>query len=148
MILSCLQEKKKKEKKRKETKTKSNFSKYQIQNKLQETIPMLLLKQRLGDASITLLLRNKTFSFPVCILINCNALQEEGKNYFLTLKIHSTQNRSALHAMWVRVSAIPLQSSPSCLTPTFNNCHLGQNNTRNSNTLRGQQPPDQARRAL
>lgn len=43
---------------------------------------MLLLKQALGDASITLLLRNKVFSSPVCIVINCNALQEEGKNYF------------------------------------------------------------------
>lgn len=51
---------------------------------------MLLPKQTLGDSSITLLLRNKVFSSPGCTVINSNALQEEGKNYFLTLKMCST----------------------------------------------------------
>lgn len=51
---------------------------------------MLPLKQTRGDARITLLPRNKIFSSPVCTLINCNGLKEEGNSYFLTLKIYST----------------------------------------------------------
>jgi len=61
---------------------------------------MLLLKQTLGDSSIALLLRNKIFSSPVCIVINCNALQEEGKNDFLTLKISSTLPEVLTYCMW------------------------------------------------
>lgn len=67
---------------------------------------MLPLKQTGGDARIMLLPRNKLFSFPVCMVVNCNGLKEEGNSYSLTLKIYSTLHEVLTHSMWGRVSAI------------------------------------------